>query len=61
VTRLDPRSYYGPGLLFDLERDPSETHSYAREHPDVVMRLRQHLEQAQEELGVTVPDQMWTR
>jgi len=62
VTRLDhPQSYYGPGLLFDLQRDPSETYSYAREHPDVVTRLRQLLEQAQEDLGATVPEQMWNR
>ena len=62
VTRLDhPNSYYGPGLLFDLQLDPSETYSYAREHPDIVRQLRQRLERAQRELGATVPDQMWNR
>jgi uncharacterized sulfatase len=62
VTRLDhPSSYYGPGLLFDLQRDPSETYSYAREHPEIVRQLRQRLERARRELGATVLDRMWNR
>jgi uncharacterized sulfatase len=62
VARLDhPQSYYGPGLLFDLNRDPSETYSYSREYPEVVERLRQLLEHGREELSAQVPDQMWNR
>ncbi|MDT8429851.1 MAG: sulfatase [Pseudomonadales bacterium] len=63
VTRFDhPDSYYGPeGLLFDLERDPSETYSYTRENPEVVARLRGYLEQARSRLNSTVLDAMWNR
>jgi arylsulfatase A len=63
VTRFDhPDSYYGPdGLLFDLERDPSETYSYSREHPEVVARLREYLEKAQQNLNSTVLEAMWNR
>ncbi|ALO46873.1 sulfatase family protein [Pseudohongiella spirulinae] len=63
VTRFDhPDSYYGPtGLLFDLQRDPSETYSYAREYPDVVARLRGYLEQAQRNFDSTILESMWNR
>jgi uncharacterized sulfatase len=63
ITSFDnAESYYGPqGLLFDLELDPAETYSYAREHPDVVRRLRGYLEQAQQDLETTVLENMWFR
>ena len=62
VTRFDhPSSYYGSGLLFDLERDPSETYSYGRENPEVVQRLLGYLEDGREELSAHVPEQMWNR
>ena len=54
--------YYGPdGLLFDLERDPSETYSYTREFPDVVERMRGSLVQGRRELNATALPQMWNR
>jgi len=61
LNRFDhPDSYYGPeGLLFDLERDPSESYSYTRENPDVVARLRSYLEAAQRELDSAVLEGMW--
>ena len=63
VTSFDnPDSYYGPdGLLFDLERDPSETYSYTRENPDVAARLRGYLEQARHNLDSKVLEAMWNR
>lgn len=58
----NPMSYYGPvGLLFDLDKDPSETYSYSRENPAVVKQLRQHLKAGQEELGARVLPAMWNR
>lgn len=58
----NPSSYYGPeGLLFDLDKDPSETYSYTREHPDVVARLRDHLIRGQEQLDAFVLPNMWNR
>ena len=55
-------SYYGPnGLLFDLERDPSETYSYTREYPEVVEQLREHLRRGQQELNSTVLPDMWNQ
>jgi arylsulfatase A len=58
----NPQSYYGPvGLLFDVAKDPSETYSYAREFPDVVARMREHLLKGQEKLGSTVLPNMWNR
>jgi len=55
-------SYYGPnGLLFDVQRDPSETYSFAREYPEVVARMRELLLAGQEELGSTVLQNMWNR
>jgi len=57
-----PDSYYGPvGLLFNLEKDPSETYSYARENPAIVKRLRQHLKKGQETLGSRQLPGMWNR
>lgn len=63
VTSFDnAQSYYGPsGLLFDLQLDPGETYSFARENPDVVARLRGYLEQAQQDLDTTVLENMWFR
>lgn len=63
ITSFDnSQSYYGPsGLLFDLQLDPSETYSYARENPEVVARLRGYLEQAQQDLDTTVLETMWFR
>lgn len=58
----NPDSYYGPnGLLFDLKKDPGETYSFTREHPDVVRELRDLLIQGQEELNSTVLPNMWNR
>jgi hypothetical protein len=37
--------------LFDLDADPGETTNLAREHPEVVARLTQRIEQARAELG----------
>ena len=40
----NPNSYYAPnGLLFDLEKDPSETYSFTREYPGVAEELHSHL------------------
>lgn len=63
ITSFDHSdSYYGPsGLLFDLQLDPAETYSYARENPEVVARLRSYLEQAQRDLDTTVLENMWFR
>ena len=58
----NPDSYYGPvGLLFDVQRDPSETYSYSREFPEVVSKMRDFLEQGQEEFNSTVLPNMWNR
>ncbi len=58
----NPDSYYGPnGLLFDLQRDPSETYSYTREFPEVVKQLRELLRRGQNELGSTILQDMWNR
>lgn len=61
ITSFDHAdSYYAPtGLLFDLQLDQGETYSYARENPEVVNRLRTHLEQAQQALDTSVLDAMW--
>ncbi len=63
ITSFDnAQSYYGPaGLLFDLQLDPAETYSYARENPEVVARLRGYLEQARQDLNTTVLENMWFR
>jgi len=58
----NPQSYYGPnGLLFDLVKDPSETYSYTRENPSVVLRMRELLERGQRDLNSSVLPQMWNR
>lgn len=58
----NPASYYAPnGLLFDLEKDPSETYSYTRERPEVAARLHALLAAGQKEFGATVLQQMWNR
>ena len=55
-------SYYGPnGLLFDLEKDPSETYSYTREQPDITRELRALLQQGQVELNSNILPNMWNR
>ena len=61
LNRFDhPSSYYGPvGLLFNLEKDPSETYSYSRENPAVVERLRQHLMAGQKALASKQLPGMW--
>ena len=56
-----PESYYHPGLLFDLERDPSESYSFTREQPEVVARLVQSLHEAEREMGARVPSTLWVR
>lgn len=63
ISRFDhPDSYYGPvGLLFDLEKDPSETYSFARENPKVVERLRGYLESGQKKLSSRQLPGMWNR
>ena len=56
------QSYYGPsGLLFDLEKDPTETYSYTRENPVVIKKMRELLEDAQEDFDAYVLPQMWNR
>lgn len=58
----NPNSYYGPtGLLFDVQRDPSETYSFTREFPEVVSRMRELLLEGQSQLGSTVLENMWNR
>jgi arylsulfatase A len=58
----NPNSYYGPnGLLFDLDRDPSETYSYTREYPEVVAQMREFLIEGQKKLASTVLENMWNR
>jgi uncharacterized sulfatase len=58
----NPNSYYGPnGLLFDLDRDPSETYSYTREYPEVVAQMREFLTEGQKKLDSTVLENMWNR
>ena len=63
VRSLDvPESDYGSeGLLFDLQRDPTETYSYTRENPVVVKRMRELLVKGQQELDASVLPQMWNR
>jgi len=55
-------SYYGPnGLLFDVQRDPSETYSFTREFPEVVEQMRVLLIEGQKKYGSTVLENMWNR
>jgi arylsulfatase A len=56
-----PDYYHHPGLLFDLELDPSESYSFTREQPEVAARLARLLEDGQRELGARVPATVWTR
>jgi uncharacterized sulfatase len=53
-------SYNHPGLLFDLELDPTESYSFAREQPEVAARLVVLLEQAQRDLRARVPETLWS-
>lgn len=63
VTSFDhPDSYYAPnGLLFDVQRDPSETYSYTREFPAVVAHMRELLRRGEKEFGSTILQDMWNR
>jgi uncharacterized sulfatase len=63
ISRFDhPDSYYGPvGLLFNIEKDPSETYSFARENPEVVERLRGYLESGHKKLNARQLPGMWNR
>jgi uncharacterized sulfatase len=62
LARLGHRdSYYHPGLLFDLERDPTESYSFTREQPEVATRLARLLERAERDLGSRVPATLWVR
>ena len=55
-------SYYGPnGLLFDLEKDPTETYSYTRENLEVARELHKLLEKGQTDLKSHVLPNMWNR
>jgi arylsulfatase A len=40
-----------PLSLFDLDKDPGESTNVAGQHPDVVKKLLQYIEQAREDLG----------
>ena len=62
LNSFEHSSYYGPdGLLFDLRNDPGETYSFTREYPEIVQRMRTHLQNAREELQPAVLPQMWNR
>lgn len=63
ISRFDHEAsqFGGGGLLFDLERDPSETYSFARENPDVMDRLHGYLELARQNLNSNVLEAAWTR
>ena len=55
-------SYYAPyGLLFNLERDPSETYSYTREYPEKAAELRNYIIDGQKKLSSRVLETMWNR
>ena len=55
-------SYYAPyGLLFNLERDPSETYSYPREYPEKAAELRNYIIDGQKKLSSRVLENMWNR
>ena len=55
-------SYYAPhGLLFDLEKDPTETYSFTREYPEVAEELHTHLIEGQEALNSRVLPNMFNR
>ena len=58
----NPNSYYAPnGLLFDLEKDPSETYSFTREYPGVAEELHSHLIKGQKALNSKVLPNMFNR
>lgn len=58
----NPNSYYAPnGLLFDLEKDPSETYSFTREYPGVAEELHSHLIEGQKALNSKVLPNMFNR
>ena len=40
-----------PLSLFDLDKDPGESTNLSEQHPDVVKKLLQYVEQAREDLG----------
>ena len=40
----DPPAPHDPPLLYNLELDPSERFDVAARHPDVVRRIREHVE-----------------
>ncbi len=62
LNSFEHSSYYGPdGLLFDLRNDPAETYSFTREYPEVLQRMRTHLQNARDELKPAVLPQMWNR
>lgn len=42
--------YYHPGMLFDLQKDPEELYSFAREQPEVVARISEILEEGKRTL-----------
>lgn len=42
--------YYYPGLLFDMEQEPSELYSYTRENPDIAAQLAGYIEKGKAEL-----------
>ncbi len=46
----NPGSYYTPGLLYDMRRDPQERFSYTREHPEIVSRMLEYLERGRQQL-----------
>lgn len=55
-------SYYAPyGLLFNLEQDPSETYSYAREHPEKAAELHNYIIDGRRKLNSRVLENMWNR
>ena len=58
----NPNSYYAPnGLLFDLEKDPSETYSFTREYPEVAEALHSQLIKGQKALDSKVLPNMFNR
>ena len=58
----NPNSYYAPnGLLFDLEKDPSETYSFTREYPGVAEALHSQLIKGQKALDSKVLPNMFNR
>ena len=50
-----PLAQFQYPLLFDLERDPGETYSFAPDHPDIVEALTARIAEAREEFGAPAP------